>query len=298
MKVNIQKLEKAAVKLTVNIESSKVKESYDEVLEEKVKTTKIEGFREGKAPKKMVEEKLGVSNLYGDVINHLLNKYYIQALKETKIVPLSNPKVEIKEFDLEKDFEFTAEIAVRPEIKVKETYKEELKKYYKEKSKKQKKENEEKLKKGEKIESHVHLDTGELMDVLLKNSEVEIADVLIEDEANRMLSRLLHQAQSIGLSMEDYLKTQNKTAEKLREEYTKIAEDNLKAEFILSHLINSEKIETSDKEIDDMFLASGLPDYEEKSKDPTERFYVKSIIQKNKLITKLIEEIEGEHKHE
>ena len=66
----------------------------------------------------MVEEKIGPSNLYGDVINLLLQSTYVQAISEQRVNPMSNPRIEIKEFDLEKDFVYTAEIAVQPEVKV------------------------------------------------------------------------------------------------------------------------------------------------------------------------------------
>lgn len=298
MKVSVEKLKKSALKLNITIESEKVKKAYEEVLEEKIKVTKIEGFREGKAPKNMVEEKLGVSSLYGDAINLLLQTYYVQALKEHSITPLSNPKVEIKEFDLDKEFEFTAEVAIRPEVKVKE-FRKDLKKKLEDKNKELKKENEEKIKNGEEIKmDHAHLHTNDVLDVLLDKSEVEVADVLIEEESNRMLTQLAQQVKAIGLSFEDYLKAQQTTVEQLQETYKKSAENNLKAEFILSQLVQDEKIEIEEKEIDEAFDMAGISGVEERRTDPIERFYVKSILQKNKLISNLIDEVQGDHHHE
>jgi FKBP-type peptidyl-prolyl cis-trans isomerase (trigger factor) len=298
MKTTTEKLKKSALKLTITVESEKVKKAYEEVLEEKVKTTAVEGFREGKAPKNMVEEKLGVSALYGDAVNLLLQTYYVQAVKENHINPLSNPKIEIKEFDLDKDFVFTAEVAIKPEVSVK-PFKDALKKKYEEKSKELKKENEEKIKKGEEITmDHVHMHANDVLDVLLEKSEVEIADILIEEEANRMLTQLLQQIKSIGLSVEDYLKAQQTDVEKLQEGYKKSAENNLKAEFILSKLVQDEKIEIEEKEIDEAFEIAGVSGVDERKTDPVERFYVKTILQKNKLISNLINEVQGEHTHE
>jgi len=298
MKVTTEKLKKSALKLTVTVEAEKVKKAYEDVLEEKVKTTAVEGFREGKAPKNMVEEKLGVSALYGDAVNLLLQTYYVQAVKENHINPLSNPKIEIKEFDLDKDFIFTAEVATKPEVEVK-PFKDALKKKYEEKTKELKKENEEKIKKGEEVTlDHVHLHANDVLDVLLDKSEVEIADILIEEEANRMLTQLLQQIKAIGLSVEDYLKAQQTDVEKLQEGYKKSAENNLKAEFILSKLVQDEKIEIEEKEIDEAFDMAGVSGVDERKTDPVERFYVKTILQKNKLISNLINEVQGEHNHE
>jgi FKBP-type peptidyl-prolyl cis-trans isomerase (trigger factor) len=298
MQTKIEKLPKAAIKLNVIVESSKVKETYEEVLDKAVQNTEIEGFRKGTAPKDMVKTKVGVSNLYGDVINELLQKYYTQALKENLIAPVSNPKVEIKEFDLEKDFEFTATVATRPEIKIGD-YKKELKKRYEERVNQKRKDNEEKLKKGEALDdSHTHMGSNDVIDVLLKVSEVEIADILKEEETDRLVSRLVDQVQAVGLSMENYLKSQEKTSEQLNEEYGKIAEQNLKAEFVLNHLISDEKIAVEDKEIEDMIAAVGDEKTKERLQEPMQRLYIKTILQKNKLISKLIEETEGEKHHE
>jgi len=298
MKITTEKLKKSALKLNVIVEVEKVKDAYEKVLEEKVKTTTIEGFREGKAPKHMVEEKIGPSNLYGDVINFLLRTTYVQAVSEQRINPMSNPKIEIKEFDLEKEFSYSAEIATQPEVKV-NPFKKELQKKLDEKNKKLKADNEEKIKKGEEIKvDHAHLHVNDVLDVLIEKSEAEVADVLIEEEANRLVSQLLQQIKAIGLSLEDYLKAQQTTVEQLQENYKKSAENSLKAEFILAHLIKEQNIEVTEAEIDETFAAAGVSGVEERSKDPMERAYVKSILQKNKLITNLIDEIQGDHKHE
>lgn len=298
MNTKIEKLPKYTIKLTVTLEKEKVKESYEKILEEAVKNTEIEGFRKGTAPKEMVKDKIGASSLYGESINDLLQTYYPQALKENLLMPVSNPRVEIKEFDLEKDFEFSATFATKPEVKIK-NYKKALKDYYKEKTAKVEKEKAEKLKKGEKIEeSHVHIGANEIIDILLKESEVEVADMLVEEETDRVMSRLMDQLKTINLSVENYLKAQNKTAESLRKEYDEMSIRNIKAEFVLSHLLKEENIEVTDKEIDDMIGAVGDKSIGESFNDPMQKLYVKTILQKNKLISKLIEETEGENHHE
>lgn len=297
MKSNIEKLPKSTVKITVSIESDILKKTYEKVLDEAVKTANIEGFRPGTAPREMVKEKIGQNKLFGETINEVLETYYPQALKENAILPVSDPKVEVKEFNLEKDLEFSATVAVRPEIKVND-YRSKLKQVFEKKLL----DAEEELKKSqkpgeEKSEPHVHLSPNEVIEAILSSSEVEISDLLLEDETDRLLSRFVDQAQSIGLSLEQYLKSQNKTGEQLRREYGKIAENNIKAEFALSELIKTEKIEVSNEEVESMIKAAGDPKLV-KADDPMQRLYIKSILQKNKLITKLIEETEGDKHHD
>jgi len=302
MKTQIEKMPKSTMKLTVTVENSIVKEFYEKEVKKAVEETEIQGFRKGTAPRDMVIGKVGNSKLYGDTINEILQTYYPQALKENKVMPVSNPKVEIKEFDIEKDLEFTAEFAVKPEVKMGD-YKKALKEYYKEKTEKKKIENLEKLKKGElDIEKegheHVHIGANEVIDVLLKESEVEIADMLIEEETDRLMSKLLEQLETIKLPLDKYLKAQEKTADDIRADYTKIAENNIKAEFVLSHLVEAEKIEVSDEEIDEMINAAGDPAVAEQMKDPMQKLYIKTILQKNKLLNNLIEETQGPHNHD
>ena len=297
MQTKIEKLPKSTIKITVTVDNDAVKKAYEKTLENAVKTTTIEGFRPGTAPKDMVKEKIGQSKLFGDAINDILETYYPQALKENAVNPVSNPKVEIKEFDLEKELEFTAVVAVRPEMKIGE-YKKKLKEKFDQKWNDAVKESEESKKDGkEGHEPHVHMTTGDVIETLMTVSEADVSEVLLEDETDRLLSRFMDQAQSIGLSLDQYLKSQNKTGEQLREECTKIAEKNIKAEFVLSELIKMENIEVSDEEIDEMIKAAGDPNLV-KSEDPMQKLYIKSILQKNKLISKLAEEAEGDKHHE
>jgi len=297
MKTQIEKLPKSTIKMTVTIENDKVKEFYEKEVEKAIENTEIQGFRKGTAPKEMVIEKVGNSKLYGDAVNNLLQNFYPQALKENKLLPVSNPKVEIKEFDVEKDLEFTAEFAIRPDVKIGD-YRKALKNYYEEKDEKLKKEKLEKLKKNpEKEEDHTHIGPNEVIDILLKESEVEISDILIEEESDRLMTRLMDQLETIKLPIEKYLKAQEKNADELRSEYNKIAENNIKAEFVLSHLVELEKIEVSNQEIEEMIEAAGDPGVAEQMQDPMQKLYIKTILEKNKLLTKLIEETQGPHTH-
>jgi len=302
MKTQIQKLPKSAMKLAVTVENSKVKEFYEEEVKKAIKDTEVQGFRKGTAPRDMVIEKVGNSKLYGDAINEILQNFYPQALKENKIMPVSNPKVEIKEFDLEKDLNFTAEFAIKPEVKIGD-YKKALKKYYKDKTEKAKQEKLEKLKKGEldvekEGHEHVHIGPNEVIETLLRESDFDIAEILIEEETDRLMSQLIQQLDTIKLPLDKYLKAQEKTVEELRYDYYKMSENNIKAEFILSHLIQEEKIEVSDEEIEEMVNASGDPAVAEQMKDPMQKLYIKTILQKNKLINKLIEDTQGPHTHD
>ena len=59
--------------------------------------------------------------------------------------------------------------------------------------------------KGEKIdESHIHLTTNHIIDAMLKTCELEVPELIVEEETERIMSRLVDQAESIGLSLDQY----------------------------------------------------------------------------------------------
>ena len=298
MQTNVEKLPKSTLKLTVTVPSEKVKQAYEKILTDVVNGAEIPGFRKGRAPKEMVLEKTDVSSLYGEVVNELLKTYYSQALKEHLIQPIANPKVEIKEFDLDKDFTFIATIATKPDIKIGD-FRKKIKEQFEKLEKQDKTLNEERLRKGEKLEDvHIHLTVANIIDNVVEVTEVELPEILIEDEIDRMLSRLVNQAESIGLSLDQYMKSQNKTSEQLRGEYKTTAEKNLKSELALSKLVTDEKIEVLDKEIEEMIIASGDKTLMNQMQNDTEKWYIKSVLAKNKLISQLINEAEGEKAHD
>ncbi len=298
MKIETEKLPRSQLKITVTLENTKVKEMYGKVLEDAIKETDIEGFRKGSAPKEKVEQKLGVSKLHGNTINELLQKYYSQVLKENHIFPISNPKVEVKEFDMNKDFEFVATVAIKPEITLKD-YKKALKKYYEDKNEQTKKENAERLKKGEKIShDHAHLHTNEIVDLLTKTAELEVPDILVEEETNRLIARLVDQVLATGMKVEDYLKAQNSNMEELKTNYKKIADQNIRAELVLNELISLEKIKIGDEEVEKAIQEVQDEKAREQLNNPVQKVYIKTVLEKNKLIESLIKETQGEHHHE
>jgi trigger factor len=87
MKVAIQRLPKNTVKLTITVEADKVKESYNKIFSEIAENIEVDGFRKGKAPADLVEEKIDHNKLNSKVISDLINTYYPQAIKNKILKP-------------------------------------------------------------------------------------------------------------------------------------------------------------------------------------------------------------------
>lgn len=293
MQVIIETQPKSVIKVTVTVPSEKVAEEENTILNKIAKDIEVKGFRKGNAPVNLVKEKLNPDKLYSETINSLLQKYYTEALKEKNILPICNPTVEIKEFKPNTDFIFTATVATKPEVKLGD-YRKAIKQLHEKQKTESKKLNEEKLKKGEKLEEvTTKLSANDIIKGLVEVLEMELADMVIEEESNRLLGQLIQQAQTVGFSMEQYLKSRNTTAEQLHKEYDKQAEANLKAEFALNKAIQEEKIEITEEELNKIFEADEKQETKDMAKTPLQRWYIKNMLEKSKLINKLIEELDN-----
>lgn len=82
-----------------------------------------------------------------------------------------------------------------------------------------------------------------------KITTVDIPDILIQDELNRMLVSLQRSVTERGLLMEEYLKSQNKTAEQLKNEWKPQAEKNVRMELGLAEIARQEGVNISDEEL-------------------------------------------------
>jgi len=78
----------------------------------------IQGFRKGKAPRYMIERVYGQGVFYDEAINILFPEQYEKAVDETGIYPVDQPSVDLKELDPEKGIVMTAEVDVKPEVKL------------------------------------------------------------------------------------------------------------------------------------------------------------------------------------
>ena len=105
---------------------------------------------------------------------------------------------------------------------------------------------------------------------------MEISDLLIENETNRLLAQTLNEVKRLGLTLEAYLNSVGKTPESLRQETAKQAEETLKIEFALAEIAEKEKISVEPQEIDAFIQKSG----NEKAKKALEgqRYYLASIL--------------------
>ena len=100
------------------IEGKEWEKACDKVFLEKQKTVKVDGFRKGKVPRNIYEKRFGKESLYLDAAQLVLPDAYDKALKESKIEPIVQPGVNIKNIS-EKGVEFVFRLISKPEVVIK-----------------------------------------------------------------------------------------------------------------------------------------------------------------------------------
>ena len=115
MKVTNEKTENREVFLTIEMEPAEVDESLDRAYHRLVKKARIPGFRNGKAPRTVLERYVGKESLLDDALNELIPQVYEQAIKEQEIEAIAQPRIEITQTD---PVIFKAIVPLRPIVEL------------------------------------------------------------------------------------------------------------------------------------------------------------------------------------
>jgi trigger factor len=106
-------------KLNIEVPASEVQAAFDRAIQGIQRHVAIKGFRKGKAPISTVKSIYG-DKVKQDVIQDIIQTHYGKALKEHSLDPISYPTIEFDPLEDEKNFAFTAEFEVRPDVKIKQ----------------------------------------------------------------------------------------------------------------------------------------------------------------------------------
>jgi trigger factor len=116
VKSSAETLSPTRVKLTVEVPFDELTPSLDAAYQAIAKQVSIPGFRKGKVPSRIIDQRVGRAAVLEEAVNDMLPKAYEDALRENAIVPLGRPEVEVTELADGQSLTFTAEVDVRPEF--------------------------------------------------------------------------------------------------------------------------------------------------------------------------------------
>src|SRR5467141_3918297 len=116
LSVVTEQLPKSQVGLTIEVPTELVDATYERVLNRLASRARIEGFRPGKAPRSLVEARLGPAVVREEVVEAMVPDVMRQALQEKAIDPIDNPDVEVLELERGRPARLKATISVMPEV--------------------------------------------------------------------------------------------------------------------------------------------------------------------------------------
>ena len=239
----IQKLEDGTISLTITIPSLRIEEVRKQVIDEYVKEAEFPGFRKGKAPKNLVEEKIDKDKLREEILKKVLPQTYLEATKEHNLNPIISPQVHVRELTDGRDWQYTALTCEAPLIDL-GGYKDNIKKITAKK----------KIiipgKKDLSAQAGEPITFDEISREVMEAVKITIPKLIVQGEVDRLLSQTLDEIKKLGMTLDQYLSSTGKTAEALRNEYETKATSDIKLEFTLQKIADSEKIQVTDSEIE------------------------------------------------
>ncbi len=119
MQVSVETTSALERKLTVSVPAESVDTEAQKRLQQLARNVKLNGFRPGKVPFKVVKKRFGDS-VRQEVIGEIMQQYFYRAIIQEKITPAGAPYVEPVKNEEGEDFEFTATFEVYPEVEIKE----------------------------------------------------------------------------------------------------------------------------------------------------------------------------------
>ena len=118
MKSTIETLSPTRVRLDIEVEFSEMSSHVADAYKKVATQVNIPGFRKGKVPAAMIDQRVGRGTVLDEAINAALPDFYGKAAREHSVAVLGRPVVDVKEFVDNEKLLFTVEVDVRPEVKL------------------------------------------------------------------------------------------------------------------------------------------------------------------------------------
>jgi trigger factor len=116
VKSDVETLSPTRVRLSVEVTFDELKPSVDSAYKKIAQQITVPGFRKGKVPQRVIDQRVGRGAVLDEAVNEALPRVYGEVITENDIKVLGQPDVEVTEFADGSDLKFTAEVDIRPEI--------------------------------------------------------------------------------------------------------------------------------------------------------------------------------------
>ena len=280
-----EKLPKNTTQLIVDVPKLDIKKEEEQAFSRLQSQLTVAGFRQGKTPKDIAEKHISKDALYQELAQKLISRIYQEIITKESLKPIISPKVDLVKAKEDEDWQIKITLAEKPMIEPGN-----YKKIIKEVKAKAEKSNiwipgkDKETKKPEEENKNKLL--NEILTALLKETKLEISDLIVDEEINRRLTHLVDEIQKIGLTTENYLKSKNLSMESLKAQFKKETEDTYKLEFALAEIADKENIKVEKVDLDKLFI--NIKDEKERKKAEQNSYYYATILRKQKTLDYLI----------
>lgn len=118
MKSTVEKLSPTRVRINVEVPFAELEPDIDKAFKALAQQIRLPGFRPGKAPRKLLEARVGRGAVLEQVVNDALPARYSEAITAESLQPIGQPEIEVTKLEDNEELVFTAEVDVRPEIEL------------------------------------------------------------------------------------------------------------------------------------------------------------------------------------
>lgn len=258
------------IELNLVIPVDTVLKERAKIEKELVKGIELPGFRKGKAPEDLAKSKIDPEKINEQLLKSVVTEEYKKAVEKHKLQPIITPQIHIEAFETGKDLKFSAKLAEEPQVELGD-YKKEIKDLTS-KSKII-------VKKGQEPKKP---SIDEVISAGMSKAKIAVPSVIIDREATRLLSQIVDEVKTLGMTLESYLESKKITAEQLREEYKMRAEKDIKLEFFLRKVADEEKIVVNNEDIKNAIKK--IEDEKQKKEIEKNPYLVANIIRQQKTI--------------
>lgn len=288
LKPVVAKESDGSIQITLTIPWSEISSNREKAVEELGKNIEVPGFRKGKAPLEKIKDRLPQDQLIEKTLSSILPLLVSKAITENKIKPAIYPKYELISANEGENWQVRATTCEVPEFELGD-YRKYLKgvgtdtKIWTPDKAESKPTSTSKAEKEQKI-----------IETLLNSIKLTIPKILINEEVNARLAKLLERIEKLGLTLENYLASINKTPDLIRNEYSKSSHDAIAIELILTKIAEKEAIKAEESEIDEAIKQSinaqnlNNINIDDLLKNPDQRNLVKTILFRRKALDFLI----------
>lgn len=240
MPLEIKKLPGSEIEISIEVPAEEFETYHQEAFEEIAANFSKDGFRAGKVPREILEKDIPSNDVLLKAAEKAIRKNYFPVLEEHKIEAIGRPEITITKMARGDSFCFKAKTAVLPEI-ILADYKKiavEIRK------------GEELVGEGKEEKSKARQKRRmEILEAIARATEVEIPEILVRLEKEKMLAELRSSIESMEMAWQDYLIQIKKSEDDLRKDWQEESLKRVKYALILRQIVEKENIQVSTEEM-------------------------------------------------